>query len=132
VASGQNDYNIKHIIVGHLQSIARILDPGNSRENKVQFFSLDLKKLVCISRSHLETWDFERKYLTLVSNPEMLREKISLSSRTLRCWEKNLALVSNPEMLRKKSRSRLELWDLKKKILVLVSNLEIESNFFEK
>ena len=62
----------------------------------------------------------------------MLREKISLSSRTLRCWEKNLALVSNPEMLRKKSRSRLELWDLKKKILVLVSNLEIESNFFWK
>ena len=62
----------------------------------------------------------------------MLREKISLSSRTLRCWAKNLALVSNPEMLRKKSRSRLELWDLKKKILVLVSNLEIESDFFWK
>ena len=37
------------------QSIARNLDPGNSRENKVHFFSLDLEKLICISRSHLET-----------------------------------------------------------------------------
>ena len=43
---------------------------------------------------------------------ETLKENISLSSRTLRCW-------------RKKSHSRLELWDLESKILVLVLNLEI-------
>ena len=58
----------------------------------------------------------ERKYLGLVSNPEILIKKISFSSLTLRYWEKNLVLVSNPEILRKKSRSRLEPWDIDKKI----------------
>ena len=55
----------------------------------------------------------ERKYLGLVSNPEILIKK-------------NLVLVSNPEILIKKSRSRLVIRDLENKILVLVSNLEIE------
>ena len=44
----------------------------------------------------------------------------------MRLERKYLGLVSNPEILIKKSRSRLELRDLEDKILVLVSNLEIE------
>jgi len=44
----------------------------------------------------------------------------------MRLEKKYLGLVSNPEILIKKSRSRLELRDLEDKILVLVSNLEIE------
>ena len=44
----------------------------------------------------------------------------------MRLEKKYLSLVSSPEILIKKSRSRLELRDLEDKILVLVSNLEIE------
>ena len=44
----------------------------------------------------------------------------------MRLERKYLGLVSNPEILIKKSRSRLELRDLEDKILVLVSNLESE------
>ena len=44
----------------------------------------------------------------------------------MRLEKKYLGLVSNPEILITKSRSRLELRDLEDKILVLISNLEIE------
>ena len=37
------------------QRPTRILDPGNSRENKLHFFSLDHEILFCNSRSPLET-----------------------------------------------------------------------------
>ena len=54
--------------------------------------------LFCNSRSLLEAWDFERKNLVLVSNPEIYKIKIPFSLET-RDLEKNiLDLVSNHEI----------------------------------
>ena len=44
------------------QSIARILNPGNSRENQLDFFSLDHEKWFSISRSRPETRDWKKKF----------------------------------------------------------------------
>ena len=85
------------------QRPTRILDPRNSRENQLHFFSLDHEISFCNSRSLLETWDFERKNLVLVSNPEIYKTKIPFSLET-RDLEKNiLDLVSNHEIQRDKN-----------------------------
>ena len=59
------------------QSIARILNPGNSRENQLDFFSLDHEKWFSISRSRLETRDWKKEILVLVSKHEIERKNFS-------------------------------------------------------
>ena len=56
------------------QSIARILDPGNSRENQLEFFSLDHEKWLSISRSRLEK---QYKKFSFSSWSTRLKERIS-------------------------------------------------------
>ena len=63
-----------------IQSSTRILDPGNSRENQPDFFSLDHEKLFSSSRFRLETRDWKKKFL--------------FSSRSLKLNARNSRLVS--------------------------------------
>ena len=73
-----------HSTIYSNQSIARILDPGNSRENQPDFFSLDHEKRFSISRSRLETQDWKKEILVLVSKHEIERKNFSFSSRKTR------------------------------------------------
>ena len=45
------------VFYGSNQRVTGIPVPGNSHENQVNFFPLDLEKLFSISRSRLETQD---------------------------------------------------------------------------
>ena len=74
----------KGLIVCSPHSIARILDPGNSRENQLDFFSLDHKKWFSISRSRLETWDWKKEILVLISKHEIEGKNFSFLSRKTR------------------------------------------------
>ena len=56
------------------QSSTRIPDPWNSRENQLDFFSLNHE----ISRSLLEKWDWKRKF-SFSSHIMRLKERISRS-----------------------------------------------------
>ena len=69
------------IVMAMTQSIARILDPGNSRENQPDFFSLDHDFLFLVlvskheiekrnSRSRLEARGGKKEILALVSKYE--------------------------------------------------------------
>ena len=73
------------------QSIARILDPGNSRENQLDFFSLDHEKWFSISRSRLETRDWKKKF-SFSSRSTRLKERISRSRLEKRDFHSNFSI----------------------------------------
>ena len=59
---------------GPCQRVTGILVPGNSRENQLHLFPLDLEKLNSISRLLLETRDKNKKNPVLVSRHEMSKK----------------------------------------------------------
>ena len=73
------------------QSIARILDPWNSRENQLDFFSLDHEKWFSISRSRLETRDWKKKF-SFSSRSTRLKERISHSRLEKRDFHSNFSI----------------------------------------
>ena len=93
------------------QSIARILDPGNSRENQLDFFSLDHEKWFSISRSRLETRDLKKEILVLVSKHEIERKNFSFSSRKTRFSFKFLN-KSRCNILRKIKKLKVFFWKI--------------------
>ena len=85
------------------QRPTRMFDPENSRENYLHFFSLDHESSFRNSRPLLETWDFERKNLVLVSNPEICKTKILFCLKPRDLEKIILNLVLNHEIQRDKN-----------------------------
>ena len=134
------------------QSSTRILEPGNSRENQLDLFSLDHLKWFSISRflsrntrlkrnsgSCLEVWDWEKKF-SFSSRKTRVPFELYYFSKNLEIKSPFLWKILNispsnktesREFLQELSSSQSSFWSRKLKImnLDLVSMPEIEGNF---
>ena len=103
-----------------------ILIPGNFRVNQLQFFSLDHEKSISISRSRLETRDWEKNILVIVSKTRFFLQFLEKNIYNFReiltfnriFFENTGQYTSNAcNCLNLDSHSRLKARDYKKKFL---------------